>query len=111
MARFDCIAVYILASRPNGTLYIGVTSDLLSRVHDHKQGRYDGFAKKYGCKSLVWWEQHGEISEAIKREKQLKAWERKWKLELIEKGNPTWRDLYEDLLLPRELRRPDLWGK
>lgn len=111
MARFDCIAVNMLASQPNGTLYVGVTSDLFARIHDHRQGRRDGFAKKYGCTILVWWEQHGDIGEAIKREKQLKAWERKWKLALIEKDNPTWRDLYEDFLLPRELRRPDLWGK
>jgi len=111
MARFDLIAVYIMASAPNGTLYVGVTSDLISRGFDHRQGRFDGFAKKYGCKTLVWWEQHDDINDAIKREKQLKAWERKWKLALIEKANPTWRDLYEDFLLPRELRRPDLWGE
>ena len=111
MARFDLIATYILASRRNGTLYIGVTSDLLSRINDHKQGRFDGFAKKYGCRTLVWWEQHDDISIAIAREKQLKAWERAWKLELIEKENPTWRDLYDDLLLPRHLRRDDFWRK
>ncbi len=109
MARFDFIAVYILASQSNGTLYVGVTSDLLSRISDHKHGRFDGFAKKYGCKTLVWWEQHSEIHDAITREKQLKAWERKWKLALIERDNPTWRDLYADLLLPRRLRRADLW--
>ncbi len=111
MARYDCIAVYILASRRNGTLYIGVTSDLFSRVNDHKNGRFEGFAKKYGCKLLVFWEQYGDIGEAIKREKQLKAWERSWKLALIEKGNPEWRDLYEDMILPKYLRRPDLWGE
>ena len=111
MARFDLIAVYILASQPNGTLYIGVTSDLITRIRDHKQGRFDGFAKKYGCKTLVWWEQHYDINVAIAREKQLKAWERKWKLALIEKGNPTWRDLFDDLLLPRHLRRDDLWNQ
>jgi putative endonuclease len=105
MARFDLIAVYIMASKRNGTLYIGVTSDLISRGHDHRQGRFDGFAKKYGCKTLVWWEQHYDINEAIAREKQLKAWERKWKLALIEGNNPTWRDLYEDFLLPRHLRQ------
>jgi len=66
MARYDCIAVYILASRRNGTLYIGVTSDLFSRINDHKNGRFEGFAKKYGCKLLVFWEQHGDIGEAIK---------------------------------------------
>jgi putative endonuclease len=109
MARFDFIAVYIMASRPNGTLYIGVTSDLLSRINDHKQDRFDGFAKRYGCKTLVWWETHSEIHEAIAREKQLKAWERKWKLALIEKQNPTWCDLHDDLLLPRHLRQDHLW--
>lgn len=111
MARYDCIAVYILASRRNGTLYIGVTSDLFSRINDHKNGRFEGFAKKYGCKLLVFWEQHGDIGEAIKREKQLKAWERSWKLALIEKSNPEWCDLYEDMILPKQLRRPDLWGE
>jgi putative endonuclease len=110
MARFDCIAVYILANKRNGTLYIGVTSDLLSRINDHRNECYEGFAKNYGCRTLVYWEQHGEIGAAIKREKQLKAWERKWKLALIEKENPDWRDLYEDFLLPQHLRRPDLWG-
>jgi putative endonuclease len=109
MARFDMIAVYITASRRNGTIYVGVTSDLLSRINDHKQGRFEGFAKKYGCTMLVWWERHYDINVAIAREKQLKTWERKWKLALIEKENPTWRDLHEDLLLPRHLRRDDLW--
>ena len=104
MAQFDLIAVYIMASRRNGTLYIGVTSDLIQRGLEHREGRFDGFSKKYGCKTLVWWEQHYDIDEAIKREKQMKAWERKWKLELIEKDNPTWRDLYEDFLLPPQHR-------
>ena len=107
MARYDLIAVYIMASKPNGTLYTGVTSDLLQRGLDHREGRFDGFAKKYGCKTLVWWEQHYEMNAAIAREKQIKAWERTWKLSLIEKENPTWRDLYEDFLLPRPLRRED----
>ena len=107
MARYDLIAVYIMASQPNGTLYIGVTSDLLRRGLEHREGTFDGFAKKYGCKTLVWWEEHFDMKSAIDREKQLKAWNRRWKLELIEKENPTWRDLYEDLLLPRHLRRDD----
>ncbi|WP_395648304.1 GIY-YIG nuclease family protein [Terricaulis sp.] len=106
MARYDLIAVYIMANKRNGTIYLGVTSDLLQRGLDHREGRFDGFAKKYGCKTLVWWEQHHEMNEAIAREKQLKAWERKWKLDLIEKANPTWRDLYEDFLLPPS-RRPE----
>ena len=105
MARFDLIAVYIMASKPNGTLYLGVTSDLIQRGRDHREGRYEGFAKKYGCKTLVWWEQHGDINDAIAREKQIKSWKRKWKLALIEKNNPTWRDLYEDFLLPLRHRR------
>ncbi len=109
MARFDLIAVYLMASRPNGTLYLGVTSDLIQRGLQHREGHFEGFAKKYGCKTLVWWEQHYEINQAITREKEIKAWERKWKLALIEKDNPTWRDLYEDFLLPRHLRRDDLW--
>src|SRR5512147_353547 len=105
MARYEFIATYIMASRRNGTLYLGVTSDLLQRGLDHREGRFDGFSKKYGCRTLVWWEQHYEMNAAIAREKQIKAWERKWKLALIEKENPTWRDLYEDFLLPRHLRR------
>ena len=74
---------------------------MLQRGLDHREGRFNGFAKKYGCRTLVWWEQHYEINEAISREKQIKGWRRKWKLALIEQANPTWRDLYEDLLLPR----------
>ncbi|MFZ2030034.1 MAG: GIY-YIG nuclease family protein [Vitreimonas sp.] len=104
MARFDLIAVYIMASQRNGTLYTGVTTDLLQRGLDHREGRFEGFAKKYGCKTLVWWEQHDDHHAAIKRETQIKGWKRKWKLELIEKDNPQWLDLYDDLLLPRHLR-------
>ncbi len=104
MARFDLVAVYLMASQPNGTLYLGVTSDLLQRGIDHREGRYEGFAKKYGCRTLVWWEQFYDINQAIAREKQIKGWKRKWKLALIEKDNPTWRDLYEDFLLPPQHR-------
>lgn len=104
MARYDLIAVYIMASQRNGTLYLGVTTDLIRRGYEHRTGAYEGFAKKYGCKTLVWWEQHYDLNEAILRETRIKGWKRKWKLELIEKDNPTWRDLYEDFLLPRELR-------
>ena len=82
MARYDLIAVYIVASQRNGTLYTGVTSDLLTRGLDHREGRVDGFAKKYGCKTLVWFEQYYDINDAIKREKQIKWWKRKWKLAL-----------------------------
>lgn len=105
MARYDLIAVYIMASQRNGTLYLGVTTDLIRRGYEHRAGADEGFAKKYGCKTLVWWEQHYDLNEAILREKRIKGWKRKWKLELIEKDNPTWRDLYEDFLLPRELRK------
>jgi len=94
MAQYDCIAVYIMASKRNGTLYVGVTSDLVGRVSQHRQDLIPGFARKYGCKILVWFEQHEEMHAAIYREKQIKRWLRKWKLELIEKDNPTWRDLF-----------------
>lgn len=107
MARYDLIAVYLMASQRNGTLYLGVTTDLLRRALEHREGRYEGFAKKYGCRTLVWWEQHCDLNEAIVREKRIKGWKRKWKLELIEKDNPSWRDLYEDFLLPRALRREE----
>jgi putative endonuclease len=89
-------AVYILASRRHGTLYTGVTSDLCSRAAAHKQGDIPGFTKKYRVKMLVWFEYLGSMDEAIKREKQLKEWQRGWKIELIEKLNPTWRDLFEE---------------
>ena len=89
-------AVYILASKRHGTLYIGVTSDLCSRIAEHKQGNIAGFTQKYSVKMLVWYELLGSMDEAIKREKQLKEWRRGWKIELIEKLNPTWRDLFEE---------------
>ena len=90
--------VYILASKRNGTLYIGVTSDIVRRVWEHKESLVAGFTKKYDIKSLVWHESHDTIESAILREKQLKKWERTWKLRLIEKENPEWRDLYEDII-------------
>ena len=86
--------VYILASKPYGTLYIGVTSDLIKRVYEHRNGLIPGFTKKYIVHTLVYWEQHTEIREAIRREKQLKKWNRAWKIELIEKENPDWSDLW-----------------
>ena len=89
--------VYIMASGHNGTLYIGVTSDLPGRVRQHKEGTADGFTKKYGCKMLVWFEQFGDIELAIQREKQMKEWKRLWKLRAIEEMNPAWDDLYEGL--------------
>ena len=90
--------VYIMASRRNGTLYVGVTSNIQRRVYEHREGLIEGFTKKYGIKMLVWYEQHDTIQAAIQREKNIKHWPRRWKLELIEKHNPTWRDLYEELL-------------
>jgi len=89
--------VYILASRRNGTLYIGVTSDLISRVSQHKQKLADGFTEKYDVDKLVYYEIHGEVSEAIIREKRIKKWNRIWKLKLIEKNNPNWHDLSDEL--------------
>jgi putative endonuclease len=89
------IAVYILASGRNGTLYTGVTSTLGERVRQHKHGVFEGFSKTYGCKTLVWYELHATITAAIGREKQIKRWRRDWKLKLIEEENPQWRDLAE----------------
>jgi len=90
-------AVYILASKRDGTLYIGVTSDLVKRVWEHKNDVVEGFTKKYGVHDLVYFEVHGDMESAITREKQLKKWHRGWKIELIEKNNPTWRDLWSDI--------------
>ncbi len=89
------IAVYIVASGRNGTLYVGVTSQLPARAQQHKLGTFEGFSKKYGCKTLVWYEDHPTMVEAIRREKQIKRWRRAWKLALIEDENPKWRDLAE----------------
>ena len=90
--------VYGLASQRNGTLYIGVTSDLVRRVWEHKQAFVAGFTKQYGVHDRVWYEQHAGMLTAIAREKSLKQWKRAWKLELIEKMNPEWKDLYESLV-------------
>ncbi|MEI8104070.1 MAG: GIY-YIG nuclease family protein [Candidatus Moraniibacteriota bacterium] len=90
--------VYILASERDGTLYIGVTSNLLKRIQEHKQKIADGFTKKYNVHVLVYYEQTENSVSAIEREKQLKKWNRAWKIRLIEKKNPKWRDLYSDLL-------------
>ena len=89
--------VYMLASRRGGALYVGVTSDLIKRVYDHRQGNISSHTKKYGIYTLVYYEQHTDIEEAIKREKQLKAWKRQWKIELIEKHNQEWEDLYDEI--------------
>lgn len=89
--------VYIMASGRNGTLYIGVSSDLKGRVWKHKHDATGGFTAKYRVHDLVYYEVAGDIRSAITREKQLKKWNREWKLRLIEESNPTWRDLYDDL--------------
>lgn len=90
--------VYILASQRNGTLYAGVTSDLIKRVWEHKNDLAEGFTKKYGVHLLVYFERHEEMGSAISREKQIKKWNRSWKLRLIEDHNPDWDDLYESLI-------------
>lgn len=92
--------VYLLASRRNGTLYVGVTSSLLARIWQHRNGAVRGFTRDYGVKLLVWFEPHPTMESAITREKRIKKWNRAWKLELIEAENPEWRDLAEDLGLP-----------
>jgi putative endonuclease len=86
-----------MASKRYGTLYTGVTSDLLQRVHQHKEGLLDGFSKKYNVKALVYHEKHEAADAAIQREKQIKDWKRQWKVDLIEKANPNWHDLFEEL--------------
>jgi putative endonuclease len=91
-------AVYILASKRNGTLYIGLTSDLVKRVWEHKNNLVEGFTKRYGVHQLVWYELHESMASAIEREKRLKEWNRKWKLELIESNNPNWQDLYHTIV-------------
>lgn len=91
-------AVYILASRRNGTLYVGVTSSLGKRVWEHKNNLVEGFTKRYGIHQLVWYEMHETMEPAIQREKGLKEWQRVWKLKLIEGSNPDWRDLYSEIV-------------
>ena len=90
--------VYILASRKNGTLYIGVTSDLIKRIWQHRNDVVEGFTKKYGIHQLVYYEMHSEMTAAISREKQLKKWNRAWKFRLIEQHNLEWRDLWDDIV-------------
>lgn len=90
--------VYILASQRKGTLYIGVTSDLIKRIWEHKNDLAKGFTQQYGVYRLVYFEQHDDMNTAITREKQLKKWNRDWKIRLIEENNPEWKDLYESLL-------------
>lgn len=90
-------AVYMMASGIQGTLYIGVTSDLVLRVWQHRQGVVDGFTERFGVKRLVWYELHGSMQAAIAREKSLKKWNRAWKVRLIEEGNLAWRDLWDEI--------------
>ena len=89
--------VYLLASRRNGTLYLGATSNLMQRIAQHRAGTFGGFTADYGVRMLVWFEQHATMESAILREKRIKKWRRAWKLDLIEQGNPDWRDLAVDL--------------
>ncbi|MCW8910002.1 MAG: GIY-YIG nuclease family protein [Gammaproteobacteria bacterium] len=90
-------AVYILASKRNGTLYVGVTSQLVKRLWQHKNKVIEGFSSKYNVNQMVYYEMHGSMYEAITREKQLKKWKRDWKIRLIEEFNPDWKDLFQNL--------------
>ncbi|MBL0350716.1 MAG: GIY-YIG nuclease family protein [Elusimicrobia bacterium] len=96
MPKTPC--VYLLASGRNGTLYVGVTSDPVKRVGEHKNNLVPGFTKKYAVHYLVWYEMHPTMESAIRREKAMKEWKRKWKLNLIEKTNPRWLDLYDSIV-------------
>jgi putative endonuclease len=89
--------VYVLASRPRGTLYVGVTNDLIRRVYEHREGLVRGFTKRYGVKRLVYFEQHDTAVAAIQREKNIKHWSREWKIDLILSQDPQWRDLYDEI--------------
>ena len=91
------IAVYMMANRKHGTLYVGVTGDLISRVVQHREGDLEGFTQRYGLKRLVWHERHRTITEAIQREKSLKKYKRDWKTNLIERENPDWSDLFAEI--------------
>jgi putative endonuclease len=93
--------VYIMANRKHGTLYTGVTNDLLRRTSEHREGLVPGFTKTHGCKTLVWFEPHDDIEFAITREKRIKKWPRPWKDRLIEEQNPDWRDLWWEIIGPQ----------
>jgi len=94
-SRETAFYVYLLASRKHGTLYLGVTRDLIRRVYEHKTAAAPGFTSRYGVKRLVWFEVYSDAISAISREKELKKWRRDWKIRLIEESNPDWLDLYE----------------
>jgi putative endonuclease len=103
------IAVYMMTNRRHGTLYIGVTSDLIRRAFEHREGKIDGFTRKYRLKRLVWYEPHVLMTQAIHREKSLKKYKREWKTNLIEDENPTWEDIFPSLLRERPyVADPDL---
>jgi len=89
--------VYIMTNKPNGTLYIGVTNDLVRRIYEHRNSIIDGFTKKYNLKMLVYFEMFDRVEDAILKEKRLKKWNRQWKVEMIEKSNPDWVDLYDQI--------------
>jgi len=91
-------AVYILANKRNGTLYVGVTSDLIKRIWEHKNNVVKGFTERYSVHQLIWYELHETMESAIRKEKMLKNWKRVWKLELIERNNPNWQDLYGTII-------------
>ncbi|MEX2035115.1 MAG: GIY-YIG nuclease family protein [Xanthobacteraceae bacterium] len=90
--------VYILASSPGGTLYVGVTNDLIRRTYEHREGLVPGFTKKYGVKNLVYYEAYDSVTAAIQREKNIKHWPREWKIDLILSINPEWQDLYDEIV-------------
>ena len=92
--------VYVMASAKNGTIYIGVTSDLVKRVYEHREGLIAGFTNRYGCKLLVWFEAYDDLQEARRREMQMKEWKRTWKIRVIEEQNLDWNDLYPSLFEP-----------
>jgi putative endonuclease len=105
--RYPWIAVYMLSNRYRGTLYLGVTSNLLNRIVQHREGVFDGYSKRYGCWRLVWFETHTLMTDAIQRERTLKHWVRAWKINVIERDNPCWNDLYEGIVnwtpVPRQV--------
>jgi putative endonuclease len=97
--------VYIMTNRKHGTLYVGVTNELLRRIYEHREGLIAGFTREHGCKHLVWFEASSDVNAAVAHEKRLKRWRRHWKEELIERANPDWRDLWWDIIGPQS---PDL---
>ena len=91
--------VYMLASKPNGTLYVGITSNIIKRIYEHKEKYVEGFTKKYNISRLVYFEEYNDVKEAISREKCIKRWKRSWKIKLINENNPKWEDLYGEIIL------------